>query len=143
MPKTRAGTHAPARAELFAAVASPMPSSDPRPYCSGVFEVRFEAASETQAPISAPAPGSIPTTEPITPERSACHFRRHNSGKAGPNTIRVGVTRNRPRSPSRFPAAGCSIVLVFPASLSITNTFRRISETPNRPIIAGMKFTPW
>ena len=47
MPKTRAGTHAPASAALFAQLASETPSIEPVPYSSGFFEKRFDTANDT------------------------------------------------------------------------------------------------
>ena len=65
MPSVSAGTHAPASAELFAAPASATPSSDPRPYSSGLDELRFEIPYETHAAMSAPAPGRMPMRVPM------------------------------------------------------------------------------
>ena len=84
IPKTSAGIQAPARAALFEVVASAMPSIEPLPYSSGLLLNRLETAIETHAAISPPAPGNIPISAPIPPERIACPFRLAIIPKASP-----------------------------------------------------------
>ena len=126
IPKTRAGTQAPASAELFAAVESAIASRDPLPYSSGLFENLFEAAFDTQAAMSAPAPGSMPMREPMVPERRKWKKRPENVWKAG-----AKVSRTAPF----FSTTGATCVA---APLIL----RRISETPKSPIMAGMNSIP-
>ena len=128
IPSVKAGTHAPASAELLAAPASATPSSEPRPYSSGVGDARLDSPYVTQAAMSAPAPGRMPIAVPIALACSVCHGRRHSSDKEPENTdasdafARGAETRGAPPS---------------------ARTPRSTSDRPNRPTSAGMKLTPW
>ncbi len=64
IPNTSAGIHAPASALLFAEPDSTMPSTWPVPNFSGSFENFLLIAYDIHAAMSAPAPGSAPTSVP-------------------------------------------------------------------------------
>ena len=64
MPNTSAGIHAPASALLLAEPDSTMPSTWPVPNFSGSFENFLLIAYDIHAAMSAPAPGSAPTSVP-------------------------------------------------------------------------------
>src|SRR6218665_3170298 len=66
MPNPSAGIQAPARAELLAAPPSTMPSGRPVPNCPGSLDIFLLIADDTQAAMSAPAPGKAPTRVPRT-----------------------------------------------------------------------------
>ncbi len=128
IPKTRAGTHAPASAELFAAVESAIASREPLPYSSGLLENLFEMAFETQAAMSAPAPGSMPMSEPMLLERRKWKKRPEKVWRAGEK-----VSRMAPRWPLAEVGVICGVAPLI---------LRRTSEMPKRPIIAGMNSIP-
>ena len=74
--------------------------------------------------MSAPAPGSAPTTPPITePEPTRALFRQmpRRVGRIVPLPSIFGIGIESPR---------------------LAVTARSTSESPNRPIIAAMKSTP-
>ena len=72
MPNTSAGIQAPASALLLAEPDSTMPSTWPVPNFSGSFENFLLIAYDIQAAMSAPAPGSAPTSVPSALPRRIC-----------------------------------------------------------------------
>src|SRR5215212_2772110 len=123
MPNTRAGIHAPPRAELLAEVESTMPSMWPVPNFSGSLENFFDTAYEIHAAISAPAPGRAPIATPITEPRMK--FTQYFF--------------QTPQTPVKI--LPILPPITAPCS-SIDTTPRSSSEIANMPIIAGMKLMP-
>src|SRR5262245_55022665 len=123
MPNTSAGIHAPARALLFEAPASMMPSTCPVPNFSRSFENFFETAYDIHAAMSAPAPGSAPIAVPSTL----------------PRTTGNGYFFVSPHIPlNTFPILACAISHGW----SIAATERMISDTANMPIMIGISVRP-
>src|SRR3954452_9631784 len=72
MPNSNDGTQPEAIRALLLAPASTRPSTWPVPNFSGSLENRFDIAYETQAAMSAPAPGSTPIMMPTMSPRVIC-----------------------------------------------------------------------
>ncbi len=90
MPNTSAGIHAPASALLFAAPDSTMPSTWPVPNFSGSFENFLLIAYDIHAAMSAPAPGSAPTSVPSALPRRICSGYFTVSRHMPLNTLPIG-----------------------------------------------------
>ena len=90
MPNTSAGIHAPASALLFADPDSTMPSTWPVPNFSGSFENFLLIAYDIQAAMSAPAPGSAPTSVPSALPRRICIGYLTVSRHMPLNTLPIG-----------------------------------------------------
>ncbi len=90
MPNTSAGIHAPASALLLAEPDSTMPSTWPVPNFSGSFENFLLIAYDIHAAMSAPAPGSAPTSVPSTLPRRICSGYFFVSAHMPLNTLPIG-----------------------------------------------------
>ncbi len=91
--------------------------------------------------MSAPAPGSIPISDPIIPERIACHLRIHNRGRLAPKTERTDPASHWLQERGGESGAVAWLPGVVTAESKV-RILRKTSETPNRPIMAGMKLIP-
>src|SRR6188508_2443443 len=123
MPNTSAGIQAPASALLLAEPDSTMPSTCPVPNFSGSLLNFLLIAYDIHAAMSAPAPGSAPTSVPSTL----------------PRRIWTGYFLVSPHMPLNTLPSGWSTIL----SGGLVSTAKRmISEMANMPIMSGIMPSP-
>ena len=84
MPRESSGMSDPPAAALFADSGPATPSMAPCPNLSGCFAIFFSTAYETKVATTAPPPGRIPRTKPMSDPLTMAHL-------ASPQSFRDGI----------------------------------------------------